>query len=115
LTALPLEVWGFCPLRQKQQFALWLTDKSIFRTPEQGDSIMTNTTAHVPAFAPKGLAMFYVPCPCCESSVEVPSDSVGSERQHLWNVIVCDVCDAAFDYDDGNIHNVDDQPAEFVA
>lgn len=37
------------------------------------------------------------------------------ERQHNLNVIVCETCDAAFDYDDENILNLDDQPAEFVA
>ena len=76
---------------------------------------MITATAHVPAFAPKGFARFFVFCPCCESCVEVPSDSIGPECEHLWNVIVCEMCDAAFDYKDEDIQTMDDHPAEFVA
>ena len=59
--------------------------------------------------------MFFVLCPCCESRVEVPSDATDPQREQLWNVIVCETCDAAFDYDDDDVQPVDDQPAEFVA
>lgn len=56
--------------------------------------------------------MFFVLCPFCGSRMEVPSDSVGTERQHLWNVVVCESCDASFDYDDEDIQTADDHPAE---
>jgi len=32
--------------------------------------------------------------------VEVSEAAIGPERTHLWNVVVCDLCDTSFDYDD---------------
>ncbi|MBC7855286.1 MAG: hypothetical protein IAF94_17800 [Pirellulaceae bacterium] len=59
--------------------------------------------------------MSFVLCPCCGSRVEVPSDAIGRDRRRLWDVIVCDTCDASFDYDDEDIQIVDDQPADSLA
>ncbi|MBC7854042.1 MAG: hypothetical protein IAF94_11440 [Pirellulaceae bacterium] len=56
--------------------------------------------------------MFYVLCPCCGARVEVPSEAIGPGRRRLWNVIVCDTCDASFDYDDEDIQTEDEQPAD---
>jgi hypothetical protein len=53
--------------------------------------------------------MFYVVCPCCDSRVEVPTDSVGESRTDLFNVIVCDLCDASFDYDEDDISEQDER------
>lgn len=53
--------------------------------------------------------LFFVLCPCCESRVDVPAGAVGSRRGDPWNVVLCDVCDAAFDYDDGDIHESEDE------
>lgn len=52
--------------------------------------------------------LFYVLCPCCESRVDVPALAVDPMRTAPWNVVLCDVCDAAFDYDDEGIHETED-------
>lgn len=52
--------------------------------------------------------LFYVLCPCCESRVDVPDQAVGPNRTQPWNVVLCDVCDAAFDYDDEDVQEAED-------
>ena len=59
--------------------------------------------------------LFFVLCPCCDSCVEVSSEAIDFECQPVLNLIVCDVCDAAFDYGDQDIQTVAEQPAQFVA
>lgn len=54
--------------------------------------------------------MFFVRCPCCQSPVEIPASAVGPERDDLYNVVVCDVCDAAFDFDDDEVQEKADEP-----
>lgn len=52
--------------------------------------------------------MFFVPCPRCGASVEIASDSVGSDQRDPWNVTQCDECDFAFDYDDVEVQTEPD-------
>ncbi len=47
--------------------------------------------------------MFYVICPTCEARVEIPADAVGPDRTDPWNVVLCDECDASFDFDDEDV------------
>jgi predicted Zn finger-like uncharacterized protein len=47
--------------------------------------------------------MFYVICPRCQARVEIPADAVGPDRTDPWNVVRCDECNAAFDYDDEDV------------
>lgn len=49
--------------------------------------------------------MFFVPCPRCGAAVELPADAVGPDRTDLWNVVSCDECDFAFDYDDCEVQS----------
>ena len=52
--------------------------------------------------------MFFVPCPRCGASVDIPAGAVGPERTDLWNVTRCDECDFAFDYDDVEVQSITD-------
>lgn len=52
--------------------------------------------------------MFFVPCPRCGAPVEIPADAVGPGRTDPWNVIQCDECSLAFDYDDGEVQSEPD-------
>lgn len=56
----------------------------------------------------ESVMLFYVLCPCCESRVDVPDQAVGPNRTQPWNVVLCDVCDAAFDYDDEDVQEAED-------
>ena len=47
--------------------------------------------------------MFFVRCPTCGSEVEIPANAVGSERTDPWNIVGCDECSVAFDYDDAEV------------
>ena len=47
--------------------------------------------------------MFYVICPLCLAKVEIPANAVGPDRTDLYNVVCCDDCDTAFDYDDDEV------------
>ena len=47
--------------------------------------------------------MYFVPCPGCGSPVEIPADAVGPERTDLWNVVECDACELAFDYENAEV------------
>lgn len=47
--------------------------------------------------------MLFVICPCCNARVEVPATAVGPDRADSWNVVSCDDCDAAFNYDDEDV------------
>ena len=47
--------------------------------------------------------MYYVVCPTCEARVEVPTNAVGPDRNNLWNVVSCDVCDTGFDFEDDEV------------
>ena len=48
--------------------------------------------------------MFYVWCPECGSSVEIPDDAVGPDRTDPWNVVGCLQCGSTFDYDDDEVY-----------
>ena len=50
--------------------------------------------------------MFFVICPCCNGHVEIPAIAVGTDRADPWNVVTCDDCDAAFNYDDEDVIEV---------
>lgn len=47
--------------------------------------------------------MFFVRCPHCGSVVELPADSVGTDRSDPWNVAQCLDCDSSFDYDNDEV------------
>lgn len=47
--------------------------------------------------------MYYVLCPFCQAKIEIPADAVGPDRTDLFNVVRCDDCDMAFDYDDEEV------------
>jgi transcription elongation factor Elf1 len=47
--------------------------------------------------------MFYVHCPLCCNKVEIPENAVAEDRTDLFNIVVCDVCDLSFDYDDQKV------------
>ena len=47
--------------------------------------------------------MHYVNCPCCRERVEVPEAAIGEQRTDPWNVVVCELCDCGFDYDDEDV------------
>jgi hypothetical protein len=52
--------------------------------------------------------MYYVQCPRCGSVVEIPADAVGKDRTDPWNIIECDDCDLAFDFDDEEVKHEPD-------
>jgi hypothetical protein len=52
--------------------------------------------------------MFFVLCPCCESQVEVLPSAFGADRTRLSTVVVCELCDTAFDCDDDAVIEDDD-------
>ncbi|HEY4312807.1 MAG TPA: MJ0042-type zinc finger domain-containing protein [Pirellulales bacterium] len=47
--------------------------------------------------------MYYVICPECGARIEIPDTAVGPDRTDLWNVVGCDECRIAFDYDDEEV------------
>jgi hypothetical protein len=47
--------------------------------------------------------MYYVICPFCQAKVEIPANAVGPDRTDLYNVVSCDDCEMAFDYDDEEV------------
>lgn len=54
--------------------------------------------------------MYYVLCPDCDCPVEIPENAVGPQRTDPWNICRCDQCDVSFDYDDREVHYMDDEP-----
>lgn len=55
--------------------------------------------------------MFFVPCPRCGAAVDVSADADGLDRRVPWNVVSCDECDFAFDYDDAEVQTTSETPA----
>jgi hypothetical protein len=47
--------------------------------------------------------MFTVICPCCMERVEIPESATGPHRSDPWNVVICDHCDACFEYSDDEV------------
>jgi predicted Zn finger-like uncharacterized protein len=42
--------------------------------------------------------MYFVLCPNCEATVEIPENAIGRQRSDPWNVVGCDECGSTFDY-----------------
>lgn len=49
--------------------------------------------------------MHFVQCPRCGDVIELPPDSVGTNRSDPWNVAGCDECDLIFDYGDEEVQH----------
>lgn len=54
--------------------------------------------------------MYYIPCPFCQTPIEIPADAVGPDRTDLFNVVSCYECGTGFDDDDEEVLSSDDPP-----